>query len=97
MLGAQLSFYLTLPTGIRAKHSLSDHPHIVAHRDVIHKIGVTGGDIESRIANAKLDPTFLLADVEVVATYKLAHINRVRLENLLHRFFASGAPRPRDP
>jgi len=69
--------------------SLSDHPHIAAHRDVIHKIGVTGSDVESRIANAKLDPTFLLADVELIATYKLAHINRVRLENLLHRFFAS--------
>jgi Meiotically up-regulated gene 113 len=69
--------------------SLSDHPYVVAHRDVIHKIGVTGGDVESRIANAKLDPTFLLADVEILATYKLADINRSRLENLLHRFLAS--------
>jgi T5orf172 domain len=69
--------------------SLSDHPYIVAHRDVIHKIGVTGGDVESRIANARLDPTFLLADVEIVATYKLVDINRSRLENLLHRFLAS--------
>ena len=60
-----------------------------AHRDVIHKIGVTGGDVESRIANARLDATFLLADVEVVATYTLFNINRSRLENLLHRFFAT--------
>jgi hypothetical protein len=66
---------------------LSDHPDIVAHRDVIHKIGVTAGDVESRIANARLDVTFLLADVEVVATYTLISINRSRLENLLHRFF----------
>ena len=69
--------------------SLSDHPDIVAHRDVIHKIGVTGGDVELRIANARLDATFLLADVEVVATYTLFNINRSRLENLLHRFFAA--------
>jgi hypothetical protein len=69
--------------------SQSDHPQIAAHRDVIHKIGVTGGDVESRIANARLDPTFLLADVEIVATYKLAGISRSRLENLLHRFLAA--------
>jgi hypothetical protein len=70
--------------------SLSDHPDIAAHREVIHKIGVTGGAVEARIGNARLDATFLLADVEIVATYKLYEINRSRLENLLHRFF-SGA------
>ncbi len=69
--------------------SLSDHPQIAEHREVIHKIGVTGGDVDGRIANAKLDPTFLLADVEVVATYKLGSINRSKLENLLHRFFGA--------
>jgi hypothetical protein len=67
--------------------SKSDHPLIQDHRNVIHKIGVTGGDIEKRIANAKLDPTFLLADVEIVATYELSNINRTKLENLIHRFF----------
>jgi len=29
-----------------------------------------------------------LADVEVVASYKLAGINRTKLENLFHRIFA---------
>jgi hypothetical protein len=67
--------------------SKSDHPLIKEHRDVIHKIGVTSGDIGRRIANAKLDPTFLMADVEVVATYELSNINRVRLEKLIHKFF----------
>lgn len=67
--------------------SKSDDPYVAAHRDVLHKIGVTGGDIKQRIANAKLDPTFLMADVEVVATYELFNINRVRLENLIHRIF----------
>jgi hypothetical protein len=41
-----------------------------------------------RVANARLDPTFLMADVEVVATYKLSNINRARLENLIHRIFS---------
>jgi hypothetical protein len=69
--------------------SRSDHPQIAAHREVIHKIGVTTGNIASRIANARLDPTFLLADVEIVATYKLTGIKPSRLENLLHRFLGS--------
>jgi len=68
--------------------SKSDHPLIKENRNIIHKIGVTGGDIEKRIADAKIDPTFLMADVEVIATYELSNINRVKLENLIHRFFA---------
>lgn len=67
--------------------SKSDHPVVAANRGVLHKIGVTGGDVARRIANAKLDPTFLMADVEIVATYTLYNINRVRLENLIHRIF----------
>jgi hypothetical protein len=67
--------------------SKSDHPVVAAHRDVLHKIGVTGGKIETRIANAKLDPTFLMAEVDVVATYELYNVSRVKLENLIHRVF----------
>lgn len=69
--------------------SKSENPSISAHSQVLHKIGVTGGDIERRIANANLDPTFLMADVEVVATYKLSNINRTKLENVIHRIFDS--------
>lgn len=69
--------------------SKSDHPFIEENRDVIHKIGVTGGHIRRHLANARLDSTFLMADVEVVATYELANINRTKLENILHRFFES--------
>jgi hypothetical protein len=67
--------------------SKSDNPVFAANRDVLHKIGVTGGKIETRLANAALDPTFLLADVEVIATYVLYNVNRVKLENLIHRVF----------
>ena len=69
--------------------SNSDCPQIKENREIIHKIGVTGGDIKKRIAHAKEDPTFLMADVEVVALYELSNINRIKLENLLHRFFES--------
>jgi hypothetical protein len=67
--------------------SKSDDPAVKTNHKVLHKIGVTGGDIAQRIVNAKLDPTFLMADVELVATYKLYNINRTKLENLIHRIF----------
>jgi hypothetical protein len=67
--------------------SLSHLPMIKENRDVVHKIGVTSNEVKTRIANAKNDATFLLADVEVVATYKLANINRFKLEKLIHKFF----------
>jgi len=69
--------------------SKSDHPTIAENRKLIHKIGVTGGSVKTRIANAKLDPTYLMADVEIVATYELYNISRTKLENILHRFFDS--------
>ncbi|WP_372022805.1 GIY-YIG nuclease family protein (plasmid) [Tistrella mobilis] len=68
--------------------SLSTHPYVDEHRMLIHKIGVTGGTVEARIADAAQDPTYLLAAVEIIATYRLSGINRVKLENLLHRIFA---------
>lgn len=67
--------------------SKSDLPVVKEHRNVLHKIGVTSGKVERRIANAKIDATFLLADVEVMATYELYNINRTKLENLIHRIF----------
>jgi len=67
--------------------SKSDNPIVAANREVLHKIGVTGGKVETRIVNASLDTTFLLADVEIVATYVLYNVNRVKLENLIHRVF----------
>jgi len=67
--------------------SKSELPEIASRRDLIHKIGVTGGKVPRRIANAELDPTYLLADVEVVTTYQLYNINRSKLEALIHRVF----------
>ena len=69
--------------------SLSSHPFVAEHRELIHKIGVTGGKVETRIAGAENDATYLLADVEVVATYKLHNLNRIRLENIFHRLFGA--------
>lgn len=69
--------------------SQSTHPFVTEHRELIHKIGVTGGKVETRIANAAKDATYLLADVEIVATYALHNINRTKLENIFHRVFGA--------
>jgi hypothetical protein len=69
--------------------SLSEDAYIAKNRELIHKIGVTGGRVETRIASAEHDATYLLAKVEVVATYRLAGLNRSRMERLFHRLFSS--------
>ena len=69
--------------------SRSDEPFIAANRDLVHKIGVTGGDVAARVANAENDPTYLLAGVEVVREYNLSGIHPRRLEALFHRLFAA--------
>jgi hypothetical protein len=68
--------------------SESTNEFIAENRAVIHKIGVTGGSVKKRISNAEKDPTYLLAKVEVVETYKLSNINPSKLEKLLHKFFS---------
>lgn len=67
--------------------SKSDHPLVAANRELVHKIGVTNLDVSKRIAGARLQTTFLMADVEVVATYELFNISRTKLEQLIHRVF----------
>ena len=68
--------------------SKSDIPFVAGNRNLVHKIGVTSGRVETRIARAPLDPTFLMADVEIVATYRLYNVNAGKLERLIQRVFA---------
>lgn len=68
--------------------SKADIPFIAENRNLVHKIGVTTGKVESRIAGARMDPTFLMAEVGIVATYSLYYIDRAKLEKLIHRIFA---------
>lgn len=80
------------PSGtIYVLRSKSDNPTVAKHRDVLHKIGVTNGKVEQRIAGARLQTTYLMADVEIIATYELFNVNAHKLENLLHRFFGDVA------
>lgn len=69
--------------------SLSEEPFIQEHRELIHKIGFTNGSVERRIADAENQATYLMAKVEVVASYSLYNLNANKLENLFHRIFKS--------
>lgn len=72
--------------------SLSRAPEIAEVSKILHKIGVTSQDVRRRIADAKNDPTFLLAPVEIVATFELHNLERLKVEDLLHRFFHAARP-----
>ncbi len=77
---------------IYVARSLSEDPVIADQRMILHKIGVTGQNVRRRIADARNDPTFLLAPVEIVATYELQNLSRRKVEDLLHRFFDAARP-----
>jgi len=73
-----------LPSGtIYVLQSRSDHPSIAEHRELIHKIEVTGGSVEARVANAAKDPTVLFANVDIVRRYQLFNISRSKLDAML--------------
>ena len=56
----------------------------------LYKIGMTEDTVENRIANAEKDPTYLMAPVEIVETYKVTgDYNTQKVEALIHRFFAN--------
>lgn len=67
--------------------SKSTRPEIAEIKD-LHKIGFTVTSVESRIANAKNEPTYLCADVEVVATWKVYNVKSSTFEAMIHKLFA---------
>jgi hypothetical protein len=83
---------LELTGTIYVARSKSTRPEIAEVRNILHKIGVTSQDVKRRVADAPNDATFLLAEVEIVATYELRNLSRMKIEDLLHRFFDSARP-----
>ena len=67
--------------------SLSEEPQIANLKD-LYKIGFSTGAVEARIKNAAKDPTYLMAPVKIIATYKTFNTNTQKLEYLLHRLFS---------
>ncbi|MFC9358082.1 GIY-YIG nuclease family protein [Rhodococcus sp. NPDC057014] len=67
--------------------SLSDDPQISSVAD-LYKIGFSRGTVEKRIAGAEHEPTYLMAPVEIVASYRTYNLKTSALEHLLHRVFS---------
>lgn len=67
--------------------SLSENPRIATTKNLF-KIGFSTTSVEERIKNAQQDPTYLMAPVSIVATYKCFNMNPQRFERLIHRFFS---------
>lgn len=67
--------------------SLSDDDAVASVPD-LHKIGFSRGPVEKRIARAAQEPTYLMAPVEILATYRTYNLKTSALEHLLHRVFA---------
>ena len=55
----------------------------------LYKIGFSTTPVEERVKNAKNESTYLMADVEIVSTYKVYNVNVQKLEYLIHRFFSA--------
>lgn len=64
--------------------SLSENPAISSQKD-LYKIGFSTNTVEERIANAEHEPTYLMAPVEIVATYKVANLHSQKFEDLVHQ------------
>lgn len=66
--------------------SKSTDPQIKAIPNLF-KIGFSTTPVKDRIKNAKSDPTYLLAEVQIVASYKVSGIKPNYFENLIHKLF----------
>lgn len=66
--------------------SLSDNP-IIAGEKNLYKIGFTINTVEERIANAQNEPTYLMAPVKIVETFKIVNMNSQKFEALVHQVF----------
>jgi hypothetical protein len=68
--------------------SLSDKQEIRSIKN-LYKIGFSKIPVEERIKNATQEPTYLMAPVKIVASFKCFNMNPQKFEQLLHQFFGS--------
>ena len=68
--------------------SKSNNPKIKSI-DNLYKIGFSKIAVEQRIKNAEQEPTYLMAPVAIITTYKCYNMNPQKLEQLLHNFFGN--------
>lgn len=74
-----------LVTGyIYVLRSLSEEQTIKSQQN-LYKIGFSTTAVEERIANAANEPTYLMAPVEIVASYKVVNLHSQRFEDMIHQ------------
>jgi hypothetical protein len=66
--------------------SLSDDPRIKSLKN-LYKIGYCTTTVEERIKNAENDPTFLMAPVKIISSYKVFNLSPKKIEDIIHYFF----------
>jgi T5orf172 domain len=67
--------------------TLSEKPELKNMQN-LYKIGFSSRTVEERIKGAEQDPTYLMAPVKIVATYKCFNMSTQKFEHLLHRVFS---------
>ncbi len=67
--------------------SKSTHKEIASLNN-LYKIGYSTVPVPERIKNSSKEPTYLMAEVDIVASYKTYNLNAQKFEHLIHRFFA---------
>lgn len=78
-----------LTGSIYVAKTLSEDAALSELRHHVLKIGSTTGKAADRIVGASKDPTFLLAEAQIVAEYETRGVHPKKIEALLHRFFAA--------
>lgn len=80
-----------LETGyIYVLKSLSNDPRITNTKNLF-KIGFSTTSVEDRIRDAQRDPTYLMAPVSILLTYRCFNMSPQRFERLIHRFFSGSS------
>lgn len=59
----------------------------IASIDNLYKIGFSTTTVEERISGAENEPTYLMAPVKIITSFKCYNMNVGKLESLLHNFF----------
>lgn len=67
--------------------SKSSNPKISTLTD-LYKIGYSTVPVKDRVKNAAKQPTYLMAEVQVITTFKCYNLNAQKFEQLVQRFFA---------
>jgi hypothetical protein len=84
--GADITADDTANGWIYILRSKSTDERIASVKD-LYKIGFTATPVSQRIRNARNETTYLMADVEIVNTYRVYNVDTHKLESLIHQFF----------